>query len=213
MSSCGDCKNKLSRDDRDKLRCDGCAKFFHGRCVRVSPAVVKDINDQKKSWKCLDCGERRLSMSTGAVIDTLGVPKSASAGDSDLIASITELKKDMDWKLDSIRNNVDGFQKALERLEQVAKNCVENRKVIDAVEVRVSETERNLLLDTVELHGVPPQVWPKDAEEKFTLAAKFLQSTTGVSTSADAIDDCFIVKKKNGNNQTVQGPWMKQFGL
>ncbi|GAB0091670.1 uncharacterized protein DMENIID0001_065270 [Sergentomyia squamirostris] len=205
MSNCGDCKSKILREDRMKLKCVGCHKFFHGACARVTSEEIKVISDRKTPWKCLDCDERRLSFSVGGAgnggID-LGSDSPLAESRTSLAAAVADVKKELDANLRTIKESAERLSKAIGTLDKLAKNCEQNSARIGEVDVRVCETERSLLLDTIEIHGVPERVKPRDAVGGSVLAAKILQSATGVELNGDVIDDCYIVKKKNRQQES-----------
>ncbi|GAB0097105.1 uncharacterized protein DMENIID0001_127040 [Sergentomyia squamirostris] len=182
---------------QDVTRIRGC---LLNNCARVSSEEVKVINDKKTAWKCLDCDERNLSIADG------GQSSNKNIGDKDgpstvSTIAIAELREDMQGKLANIVKNVQEFNAALETLENVVKDCEEVQRRVDVVEVRVTEAEKALLLDTLEIHGVLASVSPRDAGEKLVLAANILQAATGIAVHVNDIDECFIVKNKSGNKK------------
>ncbi|XP_045804076.1 PHD finger protein ALFIN-LIKE 4-like isoform X2 [Trifolium pratense] len=55
-SSCGACGESYSTDEF-WICCDICEKWFHGKCVKITPAKAKHI----KQYKCSGCSKRACS--------------------------------------------------------------------------------------------------------------------------------------------------------
>lgn len=52
---CGSCGGNYSSDHEFWIGCDICEKWFHGKCVKITPAKADSI----KQYKCPSCSTKR----------------------------------------------------------------------------------------------------------------------------------------------------------
>lgn len=152
MEACGVCSDRVKSDDK-AVTCDGCNKWYHISCGKISQAVYKSIRDAPENkpinWNCKTCKENQRKRKKGRNLGDI----SNSSGKEDILdaANSTDFIEGEQTSVPIQDNTV--LQATLEknnRLEKKVNELYEELEKISLQLIRAKEENIKLNLDIID---------------------------------------------------------------
>lgn len=213
------CNVKVSREDKQKIKCIDCQTFFHTKCVKI---LDSDIDLVRNSWRCISCTSARRksicydnfpAINSGTnvfqpknILNTprMSTPPSSlsSSKKSDkpqqnkitietLHAEFSEFRKENNKNYLTLTSTLEKLDIAFKTISQLQEKNKNLELTIHHQQDKIERLEQNLNRNSIDIVGCPV----KEGEDVRSSCLKVLNNCVGMDINSECIDSCYYTSK------------------
>ncbi|XP_044749735.1 uncharacterized protein LOC123310334 [Coccinella septempunctata] len=168
MPDCDTCTGSISSRSPG-LKCSGCGKFFHAKCVNLSKGDVPRFQMPGVSWNCGGCRSggdvhkrRSLAFPVHNVVeaspDSLSVLQNIQSEMKSLVAKYETLLESVNFCSDSVSSferSMSAIDRMMVDMERITRENMQLKSTVKDLQERMEVLEQQSRVNNLEICGVP----------------------------------------------------------